>query len=200
MLAADRARQFKICWRECPHSFTCAFQCVEKFGKSLAPACAGLHLRFHRGDLLRAQRPPFSIGEQAIQAACDMPQLKRNRGKSIRPRVQLFFRQFATPAFQVFSRQLERMKNGTLHSWNVGQCSPQPWLWKVLRRHGFSIVNHRCPVLVSSRNVICLRRAATVGAISCGSSLSRAGNNAGRGRGVLRLRHEPDRHTPPSAK
>jgi hypothetical protein len=85
-----------------------------------------IRLALQCGHLLSIERPPLRVGQQAVNAARDVPQVKRHRRQARGPRVDLFIRQAAAPALDILGRQFERMQHGSGHCRDFSISSAQP--------------------------------------------------------------------------
>lgn len=78
LLPADGSRLREIALGKCANSFACSGDGLAQFRKECVPRCSRLEFRLHARYLFGVQRIPFSISEQSVHAACDVPNVKCN--------------------------------------------------------------------------------------------------------------------------
>jgi len=97
---------------------TAASWCRMPAGKASSAttnAPAALAASSQRAQLCRREFPAPQVGDQPVRTARDMPQMKGDRCKLPRTRIQFLIRQVSTPLLYIFFRQFERMQDGALH-------------------------------------------------------------------------------------
>jgi hypothetical protein len=127
-LASYGSRLFQILIRQSPDARRPSRQRRIQFMKQVIPGCAWIEFRPQTSQLLLAQANSLGVGQQAVQTAREMSNVKGNRSDSRRSRVQLEVGEIPAPLAQVFLRKLQRVQYGTSHRWNLEFCAAQPWL------------------------------------------------------------------------
>jgi hypothetical protein len=117
------------------NSFDAFLEGRAKFRKELVFGGTVLELTLQRGDLSFFKLPSFGIGEQAIHAASDVADMKRERRDSGRTGIELSITQAAAPALDILLRQLQGMEHRSWHGGDIGQRSAQPGLLGLILVH-----------------------------------------------------------------
>ena len=110
-------------------------QCRIEFGEKRISPSPWIQFRFQSGQLVVRQVSPLGVGQQPVEASCDVAQMKCHRRQSGRTRIDLFIVQASAPALQVFFCQLQRVHDCPLHRGNFLQRAPQPGLGGFRSRH-----------------------------------------------------------------
>jgi len=79
--------------------------CLE-FREEFASRRIAIEFGFQRGKLLYCEDSSFRVGEQAVHAAGDVPDMERKGSDFERPGIELVVTQRIAPAFNIFSCQL----------------------------------------------------------------------------------------------
>jgi hypothetical protein len=90
---------------------------------------AFIHFRRKRPGLRGVQLAALGVGEQTIEAPCDVAQMKRDGRNSTRSRVQFGVSERSAPTIEIFASKFKGVKHTALHRWNIGPHSAKPRLW-----------------------------------------------------------------------
>ena len=108
------------------HTQTAALQPLLQLFEQLRMGGPLCHLRLQSRHLRRIQFPAFRIRQQPVNAAGNVPQMKRHRSQPMRRCIQLFIAQVRRTISQLFGRQLQRMQNCPRHRRNFVVSSTKP--------------------------------------------------------------------------
>lgn len=100
---SHRARFLELRRAKCADARRDLFERSAEFGEERRAGGSFLEFASQRGRLFLRERTPFRVGEQAIRAPDDVPQVKSHRHDPQRTRVQLLVRKMAAPALDVFA-------------------------------------------------------------------------------------------------
>jgi hypothetical protein len=97
-----------------------------KFGKKCSVRDVGVQFCFERGELGRTELFAFGIGEQAVETARNVAQVKGDRADAGGAGVEGFVAEGRAPLLNVLTGELEGVHNGTQDSRGFGVGSAEP--------------------------------------------------------------------------
>lgn len=121
-------RLFQMGMRESANALRCIDEGRAQFRKQFIARCTRIEFRPQKRQLLFSQTSSLGIRQEAIQAASNVSQVKRDGRHSRWSGVDLGIRQTAAPMPQVFLSQLQRMQDRAANGRDIKLCAAKPWL------------------------------------------------------------------------
>jgi len=125
-LSTDRQGPVEVVGLEGTHAGSGISQSGGELGEQLLAGGGRFQFGLERGLLPVIEPAAFGVGQQAINAARDMAQLKSYGSQAGRPSVEFFVGECGTPMIEILPGEFEGMHDGPLHRGNVGMGSTQP--------------------------------------------------------------------------
>lgn len=128
LFPADYARGGKVRGGQRTNTLGASVEGEVEFGEKLVTRDIAVLLGFQLPELGGAKRRIFSISEQAVEAARDVPELKSDRRETVRMFMELGIGQRGTPFPKIFSCEFEGVEGGTRYGTKIRVRTPEPWL------------------------------------------------------------------------
>lgn len=87
---------------------------------------AGVEFCFERGELLGTELLAFGVGEQAVEAANDVAEVKRDGGQAGWAGVEGFVGEGRAPLVDVLAGEFESVDGGAENGWDIGVSAAEP--------------------------------------------------------------------------
>lgn len=124
--SADGARLIEIGGGESTDTTDRVVNSLPEFGEHVGVGRAGVKFGLQRGKLPGAELFAISVGEQAIEAACDVAKMEGDGSEARGAGVEIIVVEGSAPGFDVLASEFERVDDGAEDRGEIGVGAAKP--------------------------------------------------------------------------
>lgn len=126
LLAADGARRFQIGASEIANADGGVVEAFVKFFEERSNGDAWFGFGLHGGELCLAELIVFSVGQQTVDTASDVADVKGERGQTVGQGVKVFLSKAEAPVVDIFGSEFESIEDGEVDGGEIFGAATEP--------------------------------------------------------------------------